>query len=261
MDIHIITLFPGVFRGVFEESIIKRAQGKGLVNIFLHNLRELGLGKRKTTDDYPYGGGAGMIMCVEPIYEAIKKIKGKNTRHYGTGGQARHKGTGGQESKTILLTPQGKVLNEEISKKLSKEKSIILVCGHYKGLDERIRLNLVDEEISIGDYVLSGGEIAAMVVVDAIVRLIPGVVGNKESIEMDSFYQNILEGPQYTRPEIFKNMKVPDILLSGNHGQISQWRKKEALRRTYFKRPELLDMIKLNKKDRELLKEIKKEQV
>ena len=242
MDIHIITLFPEVFRGVFEESIIKRAGEKGLVNIFLHNLREFGMGKRKTTDDYPYGGGAGMIMQIEPIYKAIKKIKKQE-----------------RKSKTVLLTPQGEVLTEAKSRKLAKESSLILICGHYKGLDERIRLNLVDEEISIGDYVLSGGEIAAMVVVDAVVRLIPGVLGNKESMKLDSFYQNLLEGPLYTRPAVFKNMNVPDILLSGNHGEIRQWRRKEALRRTYSKRPELLDMINLDKKDRQLLKEIKNE--
>lgn len=235
-----------MFHDVFDESIIKRAQEKGLVNIFLHNLREFGLDKRKTTDDYPYGGGAGMIMRIEPIYEAIKKIKGQNRRKK-------------TKSKTILLTPQGEVLNENKSKELSKESSLILICGHYKGLDERIRINLVDEEISIGDYVLSGGEPAAMVVVDAIVRLIPGVLGNKESMQLDSFYQNLLEGPLYTRPAVFENMKVPDILLSGNHGEIYLWRRKEALKRTYLNRPELLDMSKLNKEDKKLLKEIKKE--
>jgi tRNA (guanine37-N1)-methyltransferase len=246
MDIHIITLFPNTFRGVFGESIIKRAQEKGLVNIFLHDLRQFGLDKRKVTDDYPYGGGAGMIMRIEPIYEAIKKIKKNNKKKK-------------IKSKTILLTPQGEILNETKSKKLAKESSLILICGHYKGLDERIRLHLVDEEISVGDYVLSGGEIAAMAVVDAIVRLIPGVLGNKESMELDSFYQNILEGPLYTRPAEFEGMKVPDVLLSGNHKEISKWRRKEALRRTYLKRPELLDMISLNKEDKQILKEIKKE--
>ncbi|MBU0533750.1 MAG: tRNA (guanosine(37)-N1)-methyltransferase TrmD [Candidatus Omnitrophica bacterium] len=246
MDIHILTLFPNTFRGVFEESIIKRAQEKGLVKIFLHDLRQFGLGKHKVTDDAPYGGGAGMIMQIEPIYAAIKKIN-KNNRKKKI------------KSRTILLTPQGEVLNEKKSKKLAKESSLVLICGHYKGLDERIRLNLIDEEISVGDYVLSGGEIAAMTVVDTVVRLIPKVVGNKESIKLDSFYQNILEGPLYTRPAEFEGMKVPDILLSGNHEEISKWRRKEALRRTYLKRPELLDTIKLNKEDKQMLKEIKKE--
>jgi tRNA (guanine37-N1)-methyltransferase len=244
MDIHIITLFPKMFCGAFKESIIKRAQEKGFVNIFLHNLREFGMGKRKNTDDYPYGGGAGMIMQIEPVYKAIKKIKKDNKK---------------KKVKTILLTPQGKVLNEAKSKKLAKQPSLILICGHYKGFDERIREKLVDEEISIGDYILSGGEIPAMVVVDAVVRLIPGVLGDKESIELDSFYQNLLEGPLYTRPAVFEGMKVPDILLSGNHEEISTWRRKEALRRTYLRRPELLNIISLNKKDKELLKEIKKE--
>lgn len=246
MDIHIITLFPKMFCGAFEESIIKRAQEKGLVNIYLHDLREFGVGTRKNTDDYPYGGGAGMIMRVEPIYKAIKKIKAQNRKKK-------------IKMKTLLLTPQGEVLNENKSRQLAKESSLTFICGHYKGLDERIRTNLVDEEISIGDYVLSGGELAAMVVVDAIVRLIPGVLGNKESMELDSFYQNLLEGPLYTRPEIFEDMKVPDILLSGNHGEICLWRRKEALRRTYLKRPELLDMIRLNKEDKKLLEEVKKE--
>jgi tRNA (guanine37-N1)-methyltransferase len=233
-----------MFHGVFEESIIKRAQEKGIVKIFLHDLRQFGLGKRKIADDYPYGGGAGMIMRIEPVYNAIKKIKSKR------GKKKKHK--------TILLTPQGKVLNEAKSKKLAKESSLILICGHYKGLDERIRLNLVDEEISIGDYVLSGGETAAMVLVDAIVRLIPGVLGNKESMRMDSFHQSILEGPLYTRPAEFKGMKVPKELLSGNHGQIADWRRKEALKRTYLKRVELLKNIKLDKKDKQMLEEIKK---
>jgi len=241
-----LTLFPGMFRGVFEESIIKRAQEKELAKIFLHDLRQFGLGKRKVADDYPYGGGAGMIMRIEPVYNAIKKIKVQNKKKK-------------NKIKTILLTPQGEVLNEKKSKKLAKESSVILICGHYRGLDERIRLNLVDEEISIGDYVLSGGEIAAMVLVDAIVRLIPGVLGNEESMQMDSFHQNILEGPLYTRPAEFEGIKVPDVLLSGNHEQISDWRRKEALRRTYLKRPELLDMIKLTKKDKQMLEEIKKE--
>lgn len=232
-----------MFRGVFEESIIKRAKEKGLVKIFLHDLREFGLGKRKITDDYPHGGGAGMIMRIEPIYNAIKKIKAENKK---------------KKIKTILLTPQGETLNEKKSKKLAKESSFILICGHYKGLDERIRLNLIDEEISIGDYVLSGGEVAAMAVVDAVVRLIPGVLGNKESMKMDSFHQNLLEGPLYTRPAEFKKMKVPEVLLSGNHQEIFKWRREEALRRTYLKRPELLKKIKLTKKDQQMLEKIKK---
>jgi tRNA (guanine37-N1)-methyltransferase len=243
MDIHIVTLFPKVFKGVFEESIIKRAQEKGSVKIHIHNLREFGTGKRKTTDDYPYGGGAGMIMRVEPVYKAIKKIKEKNKK---------------KKIKTILLTPQGKLLSQSKSKQLAKEPSLVLICGHYKGFDERIRENLIDEELSIGDYVLSGGEIAAMVVVDSVVRLIPGVLGASESMEKDSFYQNILEGPLYTRPAEFEGMKVPDILLSGNHEEISEWRRKEALKRTYLRRPELLNMIKLNKDEQKFLEELKK---
>lgn len=243
MDIHIVTLFPKVFKGVFEESIIKRAQEKGFVKIHIHNLREFGIGKRKTTDDYPYGGGAGMIMRIEPVYKALQKIKEKNKK---------------KKIKTILLTPQGKVLSQSKSKQLAKEPSLVLICGHYKGFDERIRENLTDEELSIGDYVLSGGEIAAMVVVDSVVRLIPGVLGDSESMEKDSFYQNILEGPLYTRPAEFEGMKVPDTLLSGNHEEISAWRRKEALKRTFLRRPSLLSMIKLTRDEKNFLEKLKK---
>ena len=247
MDIHIITLFPGMFSGPFGESIIKRAQEKGLVNIHLHNLRDFGLGKRKSTDDYPYGGGPGMVMRVEPIYWAVEKIKGEIDSK-------------GAKGKTILLTPQGEIFTHDKAKELAREPILIFINGHYKGIDERIRIHLIEEELSIGDYILSGGELATMVVVDAIVRLILGVVGDEESLKGDSFYQDLLEGPLYTRPMNFQGMKVPDILVSGDHRKIRMWRKKEALRRTYLRRPELLKKIDLSEEDKRLLEEVKKEQ-
>lgn len=221
MKIDILTLFPGIFKGPFEESIIKRAQEKKLVEIKIHNLRNWAIDRHGTVDDRPYGGGAGMILMIEPIFKALEKFKSQN-------------------SKVILLSPQGKVFNQKIARRLSKLDHLILVCGHYEGIDERIREHLVDEEISIGDYVLTGGEIPAMVVVDTIVRLIPGVLEKKEAIKEESFSRKLLEYPQYTRPADFKGWKVPKILLSGDHKKIEEWRKKKALERTKKRRPDLI---------------------
>lgn len=220
MEINIVTLFPMMFKGPFDESIVKRAQEKGLVEIKIHDLRQWGLDQRKTVDDRPYGGGVGMVMMVEPIYNALKEIKKPN-------------------SKVILLTPQGKLFNQEKATNLSKEENIILICGHYEGFDERIR-ELVDEEISIGDFVLTGGEIPAMIVTDTIVRLIPGVLEKEDATKFESFTQNLLEYPQYTRPEDFKGMKVPEILLSGDHKKIEAWRKEKSLEKTKKKRSDLI---------------------
>lgn len=219
MKINILTLFPAMFKGPFDESIVKRAQDKGLVEIKIHDLRKWGLGERKTVDDRPYGGGVGMVMMVEPVSNALDEIKTK-------------------DSKVILLTPQGKTFNQERAKQLSKEKEIIFICGHYEGFDERIR-NLVDQEISIGDYVLTGGEIPAMAITDAIVRLIPKVLEKPQATEFESFSQNLLEYPQYTRPEDFKGEKVPAVLLSGNHKEIENWRRKKAQEKTKRNRPDL----------------------
>jgi len=222
MKIDIITLFPEMFKGPFAESIIKRAQEKGLLKINIHNLRKWTKDKHKTVDDHSFGGGTGMVLMVEPIYKALKELKKK-------------------ESKVILLTPQGKVFKQEKAKKLSKEKHLIFICGHYEGADERIREKLVDEEISIGDYVLTGGELPAMVVIDTITRLIPGVLSKKEAKEIESFsFKGLLEYPQYTRPANFKGWPVPEILLSGNHQKINEWREKKALEKTKKRRPALL---------------------
>jgi len=227
LRIDIITIFPKMFGPVLNESIIKRAQKKRKVEIYIHNLRDYSCDKHKKVDDRPFGGGSGMVMRPEPIFEAVGDIKSKIQN---------------PKSKTILLCPQGKRLNQEIAKRIAKYKHLILICGHYEGVDERVRRHLVDEEISIGDYVLTGGELPAMVLVDCLVRLIPGVLGDKNSLNFESFEGNLLEYSQYTRPANFRGMKVPPILLSGNHKKIQEWRKLEAIKRTKKKRPDLLKL-------------------
>jgi len=221
MKIDILTIFPEMFEGPFKESMIKRAQEKKLVEIKIHNLRNWTEDKHKTVDDKPFGGGPGMIMKVEVIDKALKDLKLKNSR-------------------VILLTPQGKTFKQKTARELSKVKHIILICGHYEGFDERIREYFVDEEISIGNYVLTGGEIPAMVVVDSVVRLIPGVVGNEKSTKDESFSNGLLEYPQYTRPADYKGRKVPEVLLSGNHKEIEKWRKEQAKKKTKKRRSDLL---------------------
>ena len=222
MKIDIITLFPEMFKGPFSESIVKKAQEKDLLKIKIHNLRKWTKDKYKTVDGHSFGGGVGMVLMVEPIYKAIRELKKK-------------------ESKVILLTPQGKVFKQKGADKLSKEKHLIFICGHYEGVDERIREKLVNEEISIGDYVLTGGELPTMAVIDSITRLIPGVLSKKEASQIESFsFKGLLEYPQYTRPSDFKGWKVPEILLSGNHKKIDEWRERKALEKTKKRRPDLL---------------------
>jgi len=221
MKIDILTIFPEMFSGPFKESIIKRAQKKELVEIKIHNLRDWTEDKHKTVDDKPFGGGAGMVMKIEIIDKALNDLKTK-------------------KSKVILLTPQGKVFKQKMAQEYANLNHMILICGHYEGFDERIRENLIDEEVSIGDYVLTGGEIPAMVVVDSVVRLIPGVVGNDESIKDESFSKGLLEYPQYTRPADYRGKKVPEVLLSGNHAQIEKWRQEQAEKRTKKRRADLL---------------------
>lgn len=221
MKIDILTLFPEMFSGPFDSSLIKRAQEKKLVEINITNLRNYTSDKHKTVDDKPYGGGPGMVIMVEIIDKALIDLKSK-------------------DSKTILLSPQGKVFSQKTAGDLSVNKHIILICGHYEGFDERIR-RLVDEEVSIGDYVLTGGEIPAIVIVDSVVRLLPGVVGNKESVKDESFSNNLLEYPQYTRPADYKGMKVPEVLLSGNHAEIKKWRDDQSRKRTKKRRPDLVE--------------------
>ncbi len=221
MHIDILTLFPEMFKGPFDESIIKRAREKLLVEINIHNIRDYSHDKHRTVDDRPFGGGPGMVLKPEPIFECIEKLKKRNSR-------------------VLFMTPQGKRFDQRMAVALSKEKHLIILCGHYEGVDERIRDALITDEISIGDYVLTSGVLPAMILVDAVVRLVPGVLGDTESSKVESFSQNVLDYPHYTRPEVYREMKVPDILRSGNHQQIEKWRKEKALERTKKIRPDLL---------------------
>lgn len=223
MRIDILTIFPKMFDSVLNESIVKRARIKGKVKFNIYDLRDYTDDKHRKVDDRPFGGGSGMVMRVEPIFNCLEAIKRK-----------------GKSSKIILLTPQGKRLNQDKAKKLSKLTHLILICGHYEGVDERVRSSLADEEISIGDYVLTGGELPAMVLIDAIVRLIPGVLGDKNSLNFESFEGNLLEYPHYTRPASFRKMDVPEVLVSGDHHKIEVWRRIQALKRTKARRPDLL---------------------
>lgn len=216
-----------MFNGPFETGIFQRAVNNRLVNVHTHNIREYTHDKHHVTDDYPYGGGAGMLLKPEPVFEAVEAVKA----------MAETK----KEAPIILLTPQGRPFNQKIAGELAKHERLIFICGHYEGVDERIRQHLVTDEISIGDYVLSGGEPAAMVVVDAVVRLLPGVLGSEESSQTDSHATGLLQYPQYTRPPVFRDWEVPPILLSGNHAEIAKWRQQQSMERTKKRRPELLD--------------------
>ena len=226
MHIDIISIFPKIFTPFLNESIIKRAQNKKKVKIFVHDLRDYTQDKHKKVDDRPFGGGPGMVMTAQPIFDAVKKIKGR------------------RKSLVILTCPKGKKLNQPLLKDLSKHKSLIIICGHYEGVDHRVCTELVDECISIGDYILTGGELPALVLVDAITRLIPGVLGKADSLMSESFEDSLLEYPQYTRPANFRGKKVPNVLLSGNHAQIVNWRKQQSLSQTKKGRPDLYKEIK-----------------
>ncbi|MBA2392363.1 MAG: tRNA (guanosine(37)-N1)-methyltransferase TrmD [Ktedonobacteraceae bacterium] len=240
MHFDIFTLFPGMFQGPFSESILKRAQERGLLSIALHNIRDATIDKHHVVDDYPYGGGAGMVMKPEPIFASIEAVY--------------------QGGPIILMTPQGRVFNQQIAHELAQEPRVSLLCGHYEGIDERVCRQLVTDEISIGDYVLTGGELAAMIVVDAVSRLMPGVL-TEGSAEDESHSNNLLEYPQYTRPPDFRGWRVPDTLLSGHHAQIALWRRKEALRKTKQRRPDLFARLDLSsKQDVKLMKELDAEE-
>ena len=220
-----LTLFPEMFDGILKDSILKRAIECNLIEVNLHNFRDFSKLKHKNVDDSPYGGGAGMVLMCPPIYDCLHSIEGNEQAH------------------KVLLTPQGRKYNQEIAKELSNKEHIILICGHYEGFDERIR-SFVDDEISVGDYILTGGEIPAMALIDSISRLVPGVLHNDESAPTDSFENNLLECPQYTKPFDFMGMNVPEVLVSGNHKEIDKWRKEESLKRTKERRSDLLDKTK-----------------
>lgn len=225
MRIDIITLFPEICRGPLNVSMMKRAQENGALELHIHNLRDWTTDKHHVVDDAPFGGGQGMVMKPEPIFTAVEDLKSKIRN---------------PKSKIILMSPAGRRLDQEVAIEFSRDAHLIIICGHYEGVDHRVIEHLVDSEISIGDYVLTNGAIAAVVFVDAVVRLLPGVLGDEQSAVDDSFSGGLLEGPQYTRPSDFRGMKVPDVLLSGNHAQIAAWRKEQALKRTQDTRPDLL---------------------
>ena len=241
MDIDILTLFPQMFQGVLGFGIFKRAVEQKLVRVSLHNIRDYTHDKHHVVDDYAYGGGAGMMLKPEPIFEAAESIKSME---------------GDDDSPVILLTPQGRLFSQQIAHELSRYSRMILICGRYEGVDERVREHLVTDEISIGDYVLGGGELAAMVVLDAVVRLLPGVLGSPASALDDSHSSGLLEYPQYTRPPVFRGWSVPEVLLSGNHAEIAKWRREQAIRRTLKRRPELLDKAELSSEERKLLEHL-----
>lgn len=236
----VLSIFPEMFSSPLQFSLLKKAQEKGLVNIHLHDIRQWASDKHRMTDDAPFGGGCGMVMKVEPVDKAVSEIKGRVGK-----------------SQVILMTPQGETFNHKIAAELAAEKQIMIICGRYEGVDERIRIHLVDREISIGDFILTGGELSALVLIDAVSRLIPGVLGNAESSCNESFSNGLLEYPQYTRPANYKEWNVPDVLISGNHAEIELWRRKESLGRTYKRRPDLLKEIELSTEDKKILEQIK----
>ena len=246
MRIDILTLFPQMFQSPFSVGIIKRAINRKLVWVNIHNIRDYTHDKHHTADDYPYGGGAGMVLKPEPIFEAVESIKSDISLKRVVGA-----------SPIILLTPQGRLFSQQVALELSKYGHLILICGHYEGIDERVREYLVTDEISIGDYVVSGGELAAMVVVDAVVRLLPGVLGSEASALDDSHATGLLEYPQYTRPPVYRGWAVPKVLLSGNHAQIAKWRSEQAIIRTLKRRPELLDKANLCLEEGQLVERLK----
>lgn len=242
MHFDILTLFPRLFSGVFDESIAKRAREAGLVSIALHNIRDYASGRHQVTDDTPYGGGGGMVMKPEPIFSAAEAVLGEEL----------------ETTPIILLTPQGRPFTQRVARELARHQRLLLICGRYEGVDNRVHEYLATDEISIGDYVLSGGEVPAMVIVEAVTRLIPGVLGDPSAPFEDSHAEGLLEYPQYTRPPDFRGHAVPNVLLSGHHAQIVQWRRQQALRRTWERRPDLLHCARLTDKDRAYLSELER---
>jgi len=238
MRIDTVTIFPLMFDGPFNSGLIKRARDKRIVEIGIVDLRQFADDEHKTTDDYPYGGGSGMVMKVEPIFKAVEHLRK-------------------EDSRVILLSPQGKRLNQDLICRFADLNHIILLCGRYKGVDERVRELVVDEEISVGDYILSGGELAAMVLTDAIVRLLPGAMSSRESAEEDSFQSALLDAPRYTRPRHFRSQSVPGVLTSGDHQEIKRWRRKMAIKKTIEKRPDLLAKAGLTDEERESIQKLR----
>jgi tRNA (guanine37-N1)-methyltransferase len=235
--IDVVTLFPGMFAGVLSESMLRVARERGAVDIRIVDLREYAEGRHRVADDYPFGGGGGMVLKPEPLFAAVEALRDPAAR-------------------VVLLCPQGATFTQADAARMAEEPHLVLLCGHYEGVDERVRAHLVDEELSIGDYVLTGGEVPAMVVLDAVVRLLPGVLGDPDGAARESFAAGRLDYPQYTRPVDFRGLRVPEVLLSGDHGRIARWRRREALRRTLARRPDLLERTPPTREEREWLDEM-----
>lgn len=242
MIFDILTIFPGMFSSPLEESIVGKARSRGLIRIRVHNIRDFAVDKHQMTDDRPFGGGEGMVMKPEPIVTALRAVR-----------------NGNPAAKVVLMTPQGRLFNQEIAREFAGLSTLILVCGRYEGVDERVAEHFTDDQLSIGDYILTGGELAAMVVIDAVTRLLPGALGNEGSALCDSFSETVLEHPQYTRPQDFEGMTVPQILLSGNHESIRRWRRGQALLRTQIRRPDLFARLNLSPLDLALLESARQE--
>lgn len=240
MNYHVLTLFPQMIIDGLSTSIIGRAIENKLISLEAIDIRAFSTNKHKKVDDYPYGGGAGMVMQAEPVYLAYQHVTDKI----------------GKKPRVVFLTPQGKVFNQEIAQDLAREEDLVFLCGHYEGIDERVLEEIVTDHISIGDYVLTGGELPAMVMIDAIARLVPGVLNNEVSAEFESFQDNLLEYPQYSRPVEWRGKKVPDVLLSGHHGNVDKWRREQSILRTKQRRPDLLKKAKLSKKEIDYLKDL-----
>ena len=244
MRIDVLTIFPQMFDVPFSFGIFKRAIDQNLVSINVHNIRDYTHDKHHTVDDYPHGGGPGMVLKPEPVFEAVAAVKAQLPDESGTA-----------QLPIILLTPQGRLFNQQIAMELSKYRHLIMICGRYEGIDERVVEHLVTDEISVGDYVLTGGELPALVVIDTVIRLLPGVLGSEDSVQEDSHANGLLEYPQYTRPAVFRDWPVPEILLSGNHAQIARWRREQILRRTVERRPDLIDTTKLGQEEKQLVEQ------
>lgn len=257
MQFEVFTLLPEVFPPYLESSILNRARQKGLIDVRVHNIRDYTHDKHHTTDDTPYGGGGGMVMKPEPVFEAVESVLGLATPHFDQAQRRLSDPAPASNIPIILLTPQGRVFTQRVAEELSHHERIVFICGRYEGVDERIREHLVTDEISIGDYVLTGGELPALMIIDAVSRLIPGVLGDPTGAEDDSHSMGLLEYPHYTKPPEFRGWKVPDVLASGNHAKIDKWRREQALTRTFNKRPDMLEKAELSKSDLKFLEQLK----